>query len=82
MCAQPCSVGSLGKVYSDLDSGDEDESQNSRTNVKSVHAADEADESKFFAGVFTSQRSEEDLAEYMNNITDNQLIRNIMLALV
>ncbi|OAD52362.1 Cytosolic carboxypeptidase 1, partial [Eufriesea mexicana] len=29
-----------------------------------MSTADEVDESKFFAGVFTSQRSEEDLAEY------------------
>ncbi|XP_043591369.1 cytosolic carboxypeptidase 1-like isoform X1 [Bombus pyrosoma] len=62
--SQACSVASLGRLYSDLDSGDEEESQNSRTNVKNMNAADEVDESKFFAGVFTSQRSEEDLAEY------------------
>ena len=63
---QACSVASLGRLYSDLDSGDEEESQNSRTNVKTMNAADEVDESKFFAGVFTSQRSEEDLTEYVN----------------
>ncbi|XP_076751692.1 cytosolic carboxypeptidase 1 isoform X2 [Xylocopa sonorina] len=62
--SQACSVASLGRLYSDLDSGDEDESQISRTNVKTMNAADEVDESKFFAGVFTSQRSEEDLTEY------------------
>ncbi|XP_043526563.1 cytosolic carboxypeptidase 1-like isoform X4 [Frieseomelitta varia] len=62
--SQACSVASLGRLYSDLDSGDEEESQNSRTNVKTMNAADEVDESKFFAGVFTSQRSEEDLTEY------------------
>ncbi|CAK9831033.1 Cytosolic carboxypeptidase 1 [Anthophora retusa] len=62
--SQACSVASLGRLYSDLDSGDEEESQNSRTNAKSILTSDEVDESKFFAGVFTSQRSEEDLAEY------------------
>lgn len=65
-------MASLGRLYSDLDSGDEEESQNSRTNVKNMNAADEADESKFFAGVFTSQRSEEDLAEYVDNIFNSQ----------
>lgn len=59
--SQACSVASLGRLYSDLDSGDEEESQNSKTNVKTM---DEVDESKFFAGVFTSQRSEVDLVEY------------------
>ncbi|XP_017875220.1 cytosolic carboxypeptidase 1-like isoform X2 [Ceratina calcarata] len=59
--SQACSMASLGRLYSDLDSGDEEESQNSRTNVRSM---DEVDESKFFAGVFTSQRSEMDLVEY------------------
>ncbi|XP_031364979.1 cytosolic carboxypeptidase 1-like isoform X4 [Apis dorsata] len=62
--SQPCSVASLGRMYSDLDSGDEEESQHSRTNAKTMNATDEVDESKFFAGVFTSQRSEEELAEY------------------
>lgn len=61
-------MASLGRLYSDLDSGDEEESQNSRTNVKTMNAADEVDESKFFAGVFTSQRSEEDLTEYVNSV--------------
>ncbi|XP_034173471.2 cytosolic carboxypeptidase 1 isoform X4 [Osmia lignaria lignaria] len=62
--SQANSVASLGRLYSDLDSGDEEESQNSRTDDKTVHSADEVDESKFFAGVFTSQRSVEDLTEY------------------
>ncbi|XP_076245473.1 cytosolic carboxypeptidase 1 isoform X2 [Calliopsis andreniformis] len=62
--SQANSVASLGRLYSDLDSGDEEESQNSRTNDKTMQATDEVDESKFFAGVFTSQRSEEDLLEY------------------
>lgn len=61
-------MASLGRLYSDLDSGDEEESQNSRTNVKTMNAADEVDESKFFAGVFTSQRSEEDLTEYVTTV--------------
>lgn len=61
-------MASLGRLYSDLDSGDDEESQNSRSNDMSMHAADEVDECKFFAGVFTSQRSEEDLNEYVNNI--------------
>lgn len=65
-------MASLGRLYSDLDSGDEEESQNSRTNVKNMIAADEVDESKFFAGVFTSQRSEEDLAEYVDDIFNSQ----------
>lgn len=55
-------------MYSDLDSGDEEESQHSRTNAKTMNATDEVDESKFFAGVFTSQRSEEELAEYVDVI--------------
>lgn len=59
---------SLGRLYSDLDSGDEEESQNSRTNEKTMPATDEVEESKFFAGVFTSQRSEEELVEYVSNI--------------
>ncbi|XP_076178312.1 cytosolic carboxypeptidase 1 isoform X2 [Ptiloglossa arizonensis] len=62
--SQANSVASLGRLYSDLDSGDDEESQNSRSNDMSMHAADEVDECKFFAGVFTSQRSEEDLNEY------------------
>lgn len=37
-----------------------------------MNAADEVDESKFFAGVFTSQRSEEDLAEYVDDIFNSQ----------
>lgn len=53
-------------MYSDLDSGDEEESQHSRTNAKTMNTTDEVDESKFFAGVFTSQRSEEELAEYVD----------------
>ncbi|XP_076668158.1 cytosolic carboxypeptidase 1 isoform X3 [Andrena cerasifolii] len=62
--SQANSVVSLGRLYSDLDSGDEEESQNSRTNEITMPATDEVEESKFFAGVFTSQRSEEDLVEY------------------
>ncbi|XP_012141750.1 cytosolic carboxypeptidase 1 isoform X3 [Megachile rotundata] len=62
--SQGNSVASLGRLYSDLDSGDDEESQNSRTDEKTIHSADEVDESKFFAGVFTSQRTEEDLTEY------------------
>lgn len=65
---QANSVASLGRLYSDLDSGDDEESQYSGTIDKTMRTADEVDESKFFAGVFTSQRSEEDLLEYVNNI--------------
>ncbi|KAG7201176.1 hypothetical protein KM043_003967 [Ampulex compressa] len=63
--SQANSVASLGRLYSDLDSGDEEESQNSRTrNDGAMRPSDEVDESKFFAGVFTSQRCVEDLVEY------------------
>ncbi|XP_015435458.1 PREDICTED: cytosolic carboxypeptidase 1-like isoform X1 [Dufourea novaeangliae] len=62
--SQANSVASMGRLYSDLDSGDEEENQNSRSNDTTMHTADEVDESKFFAGVFTSQRTEEDLNEY------------------
>ncbi|XP_033328985.1 cytosolic carboxypeptidase 1 isoform X5 [Megalopta genalis] len=62
--SQANSVASLSRLYSDLDSGDDEESQNSRSNESGMHAADEVDESKFFAGVFTAQRTEEELGEY------------------
>ncbi|XP_078049658.1 cytosolic carboxypeptidase 1 isoform X2 [Augochlora pura] len=62
--SQANSVASLSRLYSDLDSGDDEESQNSRSNESGIHAADEVDESKFFAGVFTAQRTEEELSEY------------------
>ncbi|XP_076221062.1 cytosolic carboxypeptidase 1 isoform X2 [Nomia melanderi] len=62
--SQANSVASMGRLYSDLDSGDDEESQNSRSNDTVMHTADEVDESKFFAGVFTSQRTEEELNEY------------------
>lgn len=65
-------------MYSDLDSGDEEESQHSRTNAKTMNATDEVDESKFFAGVFTSQRSEEELAEYVDVIF-RDLVSNFFL---
>lgn len=56
------SVASLGKLYSDFDSGDDEDSHSSRrTSDKNLYPSEEIDESKFFAGVFTSQRTEEDL---------------------
>lgn len=57
-------MASVGRLYSDLESGDdEDESQDSKntTDEHATHASDEVDDSKFFAGVFTAQRSEEEL---------------------
>ncbi|XP_011867871.1 PREDICTED: cytosolic carboxypeptidase 1-like isoform X4 [Vollenhovia emeryi] len=63
--SQANSVASIGRLYSDLDSGDDEESHDSRDTMDNeIHVGDEVDESKFFAGVFTSQRSEEDLAGY------------------
>ncbi|KAK2583820.1 hypothetical protein KPH14_009718 [Odynerus spinipes] len=63
--SQPNSVASLGRVYSDLDSGDDDDSHNSRrASDKNLYTSDEIDENKFFAGVFTSQRTDEDLMGY------------------
>lgn len=56
-------MASIGRLYSDLDSGDDEESHDSRDTMDNeIHVGDEVDENKFFAGVFTSQRSEEDLA--------------------
>ena len=56
-------MASIGRHYSDLDSGDDEESHDSRDAMNNeIHIDDEVDESKFFAGIFTSQRSEEDLA--------------------
>ncbi|XP_039308179.1 cytosolic carboxypeptidase 1 isoform X8 [Solenopsis invicta] len=63
--SQANSVASIGRLYSDLDSGDDEESHDSRDTMDNeIHGGDEVDENKFFAGVFTSQRSEEDLAGY------------------
>ncbi|XP_018377160.1 PREDICTED: cytosolic carboxypeptidase 1-like isoform X2 [Trachymyrmex cornetzi] len=63
--SQANSVASIGRQYSDLDSGDDEESHDSRDTMDNeIHLGDEVDENKFFAGVFTSQRSEEDLAGY------------------
>ncbi|XP_072752591.1 cytosolic carboxypeptidase 1 isoform X2 [Anoplolepis gracilipes] len=63
--SQANSVASIGRLYSDLDSGDDEESHDSRNMMDNViHVGDEVDENKFFAGVFTSQRSEEDLVGY------------------
>ncbi|XP_011693107.1 PREDICTED: cytosolic carboxypeptidase 1-like isoform X2 [Wasmannia auropunctata] len=63
--SQANSVASAGRLYSDLDSGDDEESHDSRDTMDNeIHVGDEVDENKFFAGVFTSQRSEEDLAGY------------------
>jgi len=61
--AKANSVASIGRQYSDLDSGDDEESHDSRDTMDNeIHLGNEVDENKFFAGVFTSQRSEEDLA--------------------
>ncbi|XP_025153461.1 cytosolic carboxypeptidase 1 isoform X2 [Harpegnathos saltator] len=70
--SQANSVVSAGRLYSDLDSGDdeeeeeeEEESHDSRNTIdNAIYMSDEVDEGKFFAGVFTSQRSEEDLVGY------------------
>ncbi|KAL6427330.1 hypothetical protein ACFW04_008713 [Cataglyphis niger] len=63
--SQANSVASIGRLYSDLDSGDDEESHDSRNMVdNAIHMGDEVDESKFFAGVFTTSRSEEDLVGY------------------
>ncbi|XP_032686214.1 cytosolic carboxypeptidase 1-like isoform X3 [Odontomachus brunneus] len=67
--SQANSVASVGRLYSDLDSGDdeeeEEESHDSRSAIDNgIYMSDEVDEGKFFAGVFTSQRSEEDLVGY------------------
>lgn len=65
---QANSIASTGRLYSDLDSGDDEESHDSRNMMdNAIHLGDEVDESKFFAGVFTSQRSEEDLVGYVKN---------------
>lgn len=65
---QANSVASIGRLYSDLDSGDDEESHDSRNMVdNAIHVGDEVDESKFFAGVFTTQRTEEDLVGYVKN---------------
>lgn len=62
-------MASAGRLYSDLDSGDdeeEEESHDSRSAIdNAIYMSDEVDEGKFFAGVFTSQRSEEDLVGYV-----------------
>ncbi|XP_046827934.1 cytosolic carboxypeptidase 1-like isoform X2 [Vespa crabro] len=63
--SQANSVASLGRLYSDFDSGDDEDSHSSRrTSDKNLYPSEEIDESKFFAGVFTSQRNEEDLIGY------------------
>ncbi|KAF7391837.1 hypothetical protein HZH68_011380 [Vespula germanica] len=63
--SQANSVASLGRLYSDFDSGDDEDSHSSRrTSDKNLYPSEEIDESKFFAGVFTSQRTEEDLIGY------------------
>lgn len=59
---QANSVASIGRLYSDLDSGDEESHDSRDTMDNEIHVGDEVDENKFFSGVFTSQRSEEDLA--------------------
>jgi len=55
-------VASIGRLYSDFESGDDEKSHDSRDTMDNeIHVGDEVDENKFFAGVFISQRSEEDL---------------------
>lgn len=65
-------MASAGRLYSDLDSGDdeeEEESHDSRNTIDNeIYMNDEVDEGKFFAGVFTSQRSEEDLIGYAGTV--------------
>ena len=54
------SVISAGGSFSDVESGDE-EDNHVLCNMGEGEGIDEVDENKFFAGVITSQRSEEDL---------------------
>lgn len=69
-------MASNGRPYSDLDSGDDEESHDSRNTMdNAIHVGDEVDEGKFFAGVFTSQRSEEDLVGCVRNRKSAQTYR-------
>lgn len=73
-------MASNGRLYSDLDSGDDEESHDSRNMMdNTIHVGDEVDESKFFAGVFTTQRSEEDLVGYVNNCFLKRVDSDILL---
>ncbi|XP_066585231.1 cytosolic carboxypeptidase 1-like isoform X3 [Prorops nasuta] len=58
--SQANSVTSLGRQYSDVDSADEEDGVSPAINGKT----EEVDENKFFAGIFTCRRSEEDLINY------------------
>lgn len=73
-------MASNGRLYSDLDSGDDEESHDSRNMMdNAIHVGDEVDESKFFAGVFTTQRSEEDLVGYVKNCFLKRVDSDILL---
>ncbi|XP_046491562.1 cytosolic carboxypeptidase 1 isoform X4 [Neodiprion pinetum] len=63
--SQVNSVASLGRVYSDVDSCDDEESDNSpQTKQSTLHTGNDIDENKFFSGVVNFQRTEEDLLAY------------------
>ncbi|XP_046434949.1 cytosolic carboxypeptidase 1-like isoform X4 [Neodiprion fabricii] len=63
--SQVNSVASLGRVYSDVDSCDDEESDNSpQTKQSTLRTGNDIDENKFFSGVVNFQRSEEDLLAY------------------
>lgn len=47
-----------------------------------IHVGDEVDESKFFAGVFTSQRSEEDLVGYVKNCLSKRSDFDIIIIVI
>lgn len=75
-------MASIGKLYSDLDSGDDEESHDSRNTMdNAIHVGDEVDENNFFAGVFTSQRSEEDLVRYTETFS-KRVDCNIIIIIV
>ncbi|XP_071627062.1 cytosolic carboxypeptidase 1 isoform X2 [Temnothorax longispinosus] len=81
--SQANSVASMGRLYSDLDSGDDEESHDSRDTMDNeIHVGDEVDENKFFAGVFTSQRSEEDLAGYHTFFKELGTLRSQLIHIV
>jgi len=68
-------MASSDRPYSDLDSGDDEGSQDSRnTTDNATHVDDELDEGRFFAGVFMSQRAEEDLVGYVGSCFDDSTV--------
>jgi hypothetical protein len=68
-------MASSDRLYSDLDSGDDDGSQDSRnTTDNAAHVDDEMEEGRFFAGVFMSQRAEEDLVGYVESCPNDSTI--------